>query len=626
MKRVNFIAVLTAAVMAAAILGGCANTKDGEEVTTLPEKSVTTVSQEPEDDTEEAATEAVVTEATTTEVTTTEATTTEATTTEATTVTTTAPTTVTTTEPTTVPTTVTTTEPTTAATTVTTTKATTVTEPEPEPEGYEFDLDGKPVETKELGLEIPSSLAKAYKTLGNSNPISSNIFFADPTAVEYEGRLYVYGTCDQQEFDANGGKGSNSYGKINSIACYSTEDMVNWTYHGVIPAREITGGWAGLSWAPSVVARENDDGKTEFFLYFTTGGGGIGVLKADSPTGPWEDPVGRPFIHNGMSQLSSDPIFWVFDPGVVIDDNGDAWIAFGGGDPQHAGETGMQTGNCRIAKLGDDMISIDGDVTVVPAPYHFEANELNYIDGKYILTYCSNWQQRGEWSNDYDYPMPQMCTMCYMISDDPLDPDSWEYMGEYAMNPTAYGYPFSNNHTHLQEYKGKYYLFYQNVLLLKNMNIQGADGYRSIGVDEITVDEQTGKITFSRMSDRGASQIEDYDPYEVSQAETSNVSAGVEYNETDGRITAVMSDGSYIAISIADFGDGASAFAATVKGKGIIEIRESRLNGNKVGQIQFDTDDFETVYCELDSIIKGDRNVFFVCAGDFEFDEWQFAK
>src|SRR5699024_8718985 len=100
-----------------------------------------------------------------------------------------------------------------------------------------------------------------------------------------------------------------------------------------------------------------------------------------------------------------------------------------------------------------------------------------------------------------------------------------------------------------------------------------------------------------------ASQIEDYDPYEVSQAETSNVSAGVEYNETDGRITAVMSDGSYIAISIADFGDGASAFAATVKGKGIIEIRESRLNGNKVGQIQFDTDDFETVYCELDSII-----------------------
>ena len=77
MKRVNFIAVLTAAVMAAAILGGCANTKDGEEVTTLPEKSVTTVSQELEDDTEEAATEAVVTEATTTEVTTTEATTTE---------------------------------------------------------------------------------------------------------------------------------------------------------------------------------------------------------------------------------------------------------------------------------------------------------------------------------------------------------------------------------------------------------------------------------------------------------------------------------------------------------------------------------------------------------------------
>ena len=33
----------------------------------------------------------------------------------------------------------------------------------------------------------------------NRNPISTNIFCADPTAVEYEGRLYVYGTNDTEQ-------------------------------------------------------------------------------------------------------------------------------------------------------------------------------------------------------------------------------------------------------------------------------------------------------------------------------------------------------------------------------------------------------------------------------------------
>ena len=37
------------------------------------------------------------------------------------------------------------------------------------------------------------TLATDYKGSGNNNPISSNIFCADPTGLEYNGRLYVYG-------------------------------------------------------------------------------------------------------------------------------------------------------------------------------------------------------------------------------------------------------------------------------------------------------------------------------------------------------------------------------------------------------------------------------------------------
>ena len=609
---------LAAAVLAGAMLlmlAGCGQRSQDDEVTKAQTEDVTTA--EEQTSAPETSTEATETEPTT--VTTTAPATTTA---EPTTVSTTAPTTVSTTAPTTVTTTAPTTKATAAPTTVTTTATTAATEDE-QPQ---FSLDAELVNSRELGLEASGSLARAYKTVGNTNPISSNVFFADPTAVEYNGRLYVYGTCDSQEYIKNGGQGENTYGSINSLACFSTADMKNWTYHGDIPVGQITG-WAWCSWAPSIVSKETD-GKTTFYLYFANSAGGIGVLTSDSPTGPWEDPLGHALISPNTNELASDPVFWCFDPGVCIDDNGVGWMVFGGGDPMHDGESGLYTGNCRLVRLGEDMISLDSEMIVIDAPYHFEANELNFINGKYVLTYCSNWFERTEWPSEYKYAKPELCTMCYMVSDDPLDPDSWEYMGEYIKNPTGYGYPFSNNHTHLQEFKGNYYIFYQNVLLLRNMNVQGAGGYRSVGVDELDVDEQNVTFPKATMTDRGASQIELLDPFEAVQGETSNVSAGVTYTTSDKRFCAVMEDGSWIALCGVDFADGASSFAAVVDGKGALEIRLDSEKGRTVGSIQFDTDGFAAVTCELDETVTGEHDLYLVAGADdsFELDMWQFAK
>ena len=52
--------------------------------------------------------------------------------------------------------------------------------------------------------------------------------------MEYEGRLYVYGTNDHQQYTTVGKSGKNTYEHIKSLVCFSTEDMVNWTYHGEI--------------------------------------------------------------------------------------------------------------------------------------------------------------------------------------------------------------------------------------------------------------------------------------------------------------------------------------------------------------------------------------------------------
>ena len=46
---------------------------------------------------------------------------------------------------------------------------------------------------------------------GNANPLSDFIFVADPTSMEYNGRLYVYGTNDTQQLDSVGKDGKNTY-------------------------------------------------------------------------------------------------------------------------------------------------------------------------------------------------------------------------------------------------------------------------------------------------------------------------------------------------------------------------------------------------------------------------------
>ena len=51
-----------------------------------------------------------------------------------------------------------------------------------------------------------------YKMENTANPISPNVFCADPTGVEYNGRLYIYGTNDHQQYEAVGDDGKTACG------------------------------------------------------------------------------------------------------------------------------------------------------------------------------------------------------------------------------------------------------------------------------------------------------------------------------------------------------------------------------------------------------------------------------
>lgn len=500
-----------------------------------------------------------------------------------------------------------------------------------------------------------------------NNPISANVFCADPTALEYNGRLYVYGSNDHQEFLANGKKGDNSYGSIKSIVVFSTDDMVNWTFHGTIDTKKICAGWTnnpwwhgyGVSWAPSVTWRHNaETDKDEFFLYFCNSSHGVGVLTAESPIGPWKSPNNKLMVTYDTPGANKQGTNANFDPGVTIDDNGVGWLSFGG-----LGPSTMMPEAARIIKLKSSMTEIDGSAVKIHAPYHFEANELNVIGGKYVYTYCSNWASRSETANDWNtyksekgisLSAPDACTMCYMVSDNPSDPDSWVYKGVYGPHP---GNGTNNNHSHLQKFQGSYYHIYHNAVLKETMKAAGAiDGtagiYRSLCVNKVSVNESTVKISQVSTSLTGVKQIKNLNPYELQQIETMASCGGVEYedmtnikkntkisdlgNDASENMQVKMKAGSWINVRKIDFGKtGADKFVLRAKGTGKIAIRFSSSSSPKniVATIEFSSTDFEDHTIDLPVAklekFKGVKDNLYLVVTEGEdvyVDSWKFLE
>ncbi len=495
------------------------------------------------------------------------------------------------------------------------------------------------------------TLDKNYKSTNDGNPISPCVFCADPTAIDYHGRLYVYGSNDNQQYIKNGKTGGNGYGDIKSLVVMSTEDMVNWTFHGTIDVSSICSSWGwrfAASWAPSAIWRTNANGEDEFFLYFANSGGSVGVLKASSPVGPWQSPLTKPMIDGDTPGVK--PCNWIFDPGAVVDENGTGWIAFGGGDPQASGSS-LWPGNSRIAKMKPSMTAIDGSAVNMPAPYHFEASELNIIGGQFVYTYNTSWSDRDAWNtfaNRNNQPAPSSCSMCYMVSGTPLTPDSWNYRGEYVPNEGNFGMGWGNNHTHLHKFKGKYYLFYHSTLLEQNMKNGGAmdsdaSGYRSIGVDEATVNESTQTINKMTLTQTGVEPIGYVNPYVLQEAETMATSGGISYedfsnispntrisklgNDASRNMQVKMKPGSWTYIRRVDFGSkGASKFMVRAKGEGTVEIRIGRIGGKAAATIDVSSSDMNDYVVDIDPTkFDGQKNIYIAVPNgtNVYLDAWQ---
>lgn len=475
------------------------------------------------------------------------------------------------------------------------------------------------------------------KLPGNSNPLMDHKLGADPYALVYDGRVYIYMSSDTYVYNNDGSIKDNDFSGLDRIQVISSADMVNWTDHGAIPvagANNKNNGrgiakWAGNSWAPAIAQKIN--GKDKFFLYFANGGAGIGVLTADTPIGPWTDPLGRALVTHNTPGMAG--VTWLFDPAVLVDDDGTGYLYSGGGIPNESDPASIANPKtARVIKLGADMTSVIGSATTIDAPYLFEDSGLHKYNGKYYYSYCINFAG----THPPQYPAGEIG---YMVSDSPMGP--FTYKGHFLKNPYTFFGVGGNNHHAVFNFKNEWYVVYHAQTVSK-AQIGAGKGYRSPHINKLTHNGD-GSIAEVQGNMTGIAQFSNLNPYTRVEAESMAWQAGVTTEPTQasgGPISNLnvtnVHNGDWIAVGNADFGSGgAKTFKTNIASNagGKIEIRLDSATGPLVGTLNVSSTGGTQTWKEVETTVSnatGVHKVFLVFTGTgtgnlFNIDYWQFT-
>lgn len=431
------------------------------------------------------------------------------------------------------------------------------------------------------------------------NPIVQTSYTADPAPMVYNDKVYLYTGQDED---------NSTWFVMNDWRVYSSADMVNWTDHGVALSAS-TFEWAkGDAWASQCIER---DGKFYFYSTVTSrynNQPAVGVAVADSPHGPFYDPLGKPLAQVGKGDI---------DPSVFIDDDGQAYLYWGNPFLYYA-------------KLSEDMISLIGDIVKVPMEVESFGKRDGDVKDRPTLYEEGPWLYKRDalyyllWAGG---PIPEH--IGYSTSTSPTGP--WEYQG--VLMPTE-GRSFTN-HPALIDYKGKSYFFYHNGALL------GGSGFtRSVAVEETTF-ESNGELKPMKMTAGIARPLQSLNPYQKVEAETIAWSEGMKasQNKEVGVFVTASKDGAVSMVKGVEFGeDGASKFWArvsTTHNSGVeLEVLLGGVDGQSIGRTKIPltggSDRWQLISMDLEKI-TGTHDVYFVFHGKDKvnvahFDYWKFDR
>ena len=283
-----------------------------------------------------------------------------------------------------------------------------------------------------ISILFKGTFSLAYLLIVNAtmaqNPFITHMYTADPSAhVWKDGRLYVYSS-----HDIDPPRGCDL---MDQYHVFSTDDMVHWKDHGeILRASQVSWGRpeGGFMWAPDCAYKNNT-----YYFYFPHPSGTdwnktwkIGVATSKKPA---SDFTSQGFIE-GIGG------FAMIDPCVFVDDNGQAYMYYGGGAA------------CAGGKLKDNMIEIDGKIQPMEGIQDFhEAAWVFKRYGIYYLTYSDNNHGANR--------------LHYAISTNPLGP--WTYKGIF-LDPTG----CDTSHGSVVEYKGQWYAFYHNQSVSNQGNLR----------------------------------------------------------------------------------------------------------------------------------------------------------
>ena len=424
----------------------------------------------------------------------------------------------------------------------------------------------------------------SQKNIPPQRPVIQTKYTADPAPLVYNDTVFLYTSHDED--DAMGFK-------MKDWLLYSSTDMVNWTDHGAVASLKNFE-WVPYdngAWAVQCVERNG-----KFYLYCPMPAGvGIGVLVADSPYGPFKDPIGKPLIRNSNADI---------DPTVLIDDDGQAYLYWG---------------NPKLywVKLNDDMISYSGEIE------QDDTTPSNYQEGPWV------WKRNGY------YYLAYASTCCpegigYAMSASPTG--AWEYQGMIvdASEKTR------GNHPGIIEFKGKSYCFGHSYDLLKHITSKyNADG---------TIQNRR------YWSVEGPVQVGTLNPFQRVEAETMAWSEGVKtHSETewegdfdwdrrkkivDRIYVTSINHGDFIMVKGVDFSDGAKSIEVGVSSiyGGEIEIRIEKIDGPVIATVDIDSSRESGIWKIFSAPVEkvaGVHDLYFIFKGEkdlFHFDWWKFYK
>ena len=210
-----------------------------------------------------------------------------------------------------------------------------------------------------------------YEFESHGNPVIRHLHTADPAALVQGDTLWLFAG-----HDLNGNQ--NGY-VMKDWLVFSTTDMKHWTQYPV-PLKVEDFKWAASKQAYAGHVAERNG---KYYWYVSTNWCGIGVAVADRITGPYRDALGKPLLTNADC-FDSKHSWACIDPAVFIDDDGQAYLAWG-------------NGQCYIVKLKDNMIETGGEVKRIHIDESHPFTEAPWIhkhNGKYYLTYASEWPEK----------------------------------------------------------------------------------------------------------------------------------------------------------------------------------------------------------------------------------------